>query len=334
MTDGARVLVTGGTGTVGRALVRALVAEGRQVVGLARSRSSADAIQALGAQPIRGSVEDTESVEVAAAGCDSLFHAAGVNAFCLRDPAPLFRVNVIGSLSVVGAAARAGVRRVVYTSSAAVLGERTGTVGTESSVHRGSFLSEYERSKFEAERVVLETAKSLDVEVVCVNPSSVQGPGRASGTGKILVLFLNRKLKFLVRTRVSLVDIDDCTRGHLLAEAKGKPGERYLLNGAALPIEDALAIVERLTGVTHRVRFMPAFAVMGGAALVDGIAHTRGRDAGFCPEMVRTLLHGHAYDGSKAERELGLEYTPVEDTLARTIEWLRAEGLVPPHRNP
>jgi dihydroflavonol-4-reductase len=241
---------------------------------------------------------------------------------------------VIGSLGVVGAAARAGVRRVVYTSSAAVLGERTGTVGTESSVHRGSFLSEYERSKFEAERVVLETARSLDVEVVCVNPSSVQGPGRASGTGKILVLFLNGKLKFLVRTRVSLVDIDDCTRGHLLAEAKGKPGERYLLNGAALPIEDALAIVERLTGVTHRVRFMPAFTVMGGAAVVDAVARTRGRDAGFCPEMVRTLLHGHAYDGSKAERELGLEYTPVEDTLARTIEWLRAEGLVPPHRNP
>ena len=329
MTGAAKVLVTGGTGTIGRSLIQRMVADGRQVVGLARSQASADALKEMGAEPVRGSVEDVDSIQVAAAGCGTLFHAAGVNAFCLRDPSPLFRVNVIGSLNVVSAAARAGVERVVYTSSAAVFGERTGTVGSESSEHRGSFLSEYERSKFEAERVVLETARSLDVDVVCVNPSSVQGPGRASGSGKILVLFLNGKLKVMVRTRVSLVDIADCTLGHLLAETKGKPGERYLLNGAALPIEEALAIVRRLTGVSHRVRFMPAFGAMGGGALVDVFGRARRKDPKVCPEMVRTLLHGHTYDGSKAARDLGLEYTPVEETLARTVEWLRAEGLVP-----
>jgi dihydroflavonol-4-reductase len=330
MTGAAKVLVTGGTGTVGRAVLERLVSEGRQVVGLARSQSSADALQAMGAEPVRGSVEDVDSIQVAAAGCGTLFHAAGVNAFCLRDPSPLFRVNVIGSLNVISAAARTGVERVVYTSSAAVFGEQTGTVGSETSEHRGSFLSEYERSKFEAERVVLETARSLDVDVVCVNPSSVQGPGRARGTGKILVLFLNGKLKVLVRTRVSLVDIADCTQGHLLAETKGKPGERYLLNGAALPVEEALAIVRRLTGVSHRVRYMPAFGVMGGAALTEVVGRVRRKDPSLCPEVVRTLLHGHMYDGSKATRELGLEYTPVADTLARTIDWLRTEGLVPP----
>lgn len=329
MTNAAKVLVTGGTGTVGRGLVRRLVAEGRQVVGLARSQESATVLQGMGAHPVWGSVEDTDSVQAAAAGCSTLFHAAGVNAFCLRDPSPLFRVNVIGSLNVVSAAARAGVERVVYTSSAAVFGERTGTMGSETSEHRGSFLSEYERSKFEAERVVLETARSLDVDVVCVNPSSVQGPGRASGTGRILVLFLNGKLKVAVRTRVSLVDIEDCTTGHLLAETKGKPGERYLLNGAALAIEEVLTIIRRITGVSHRVRFLPAFAAMGGSALADAVARMRRKDPNLCPEMVRTLLHGHMYDGTKAARELGLRYTPVEETFARTIDWLRSEGLVP-----
>jgi dihydroflavonol-4-reductase len=330
MNGAPKVLVTGGTGTIGRSLVKRLVAEGRQVVGLARSQESADALKEMGADPVRGSVEDADSIQVAATGCGTLFHAAGVNAFCLRDPSSLFRVNVIGSLNVVGAAARAEVERVVYTSSAAVFGERTGTVGSETSEHRGSFLSEYERSKFEAERVVLETARSLDVDVVCVNPSSAQGPGRAGGTGRILVLFLNGKLKIAVRTRVSLVDLADCTEGHLLAETKGKPGERYLLNGAAVPIEEILAIVMRLTGVSHRIRFVPAFAAVAGAALADVAGRARRKDPSVCPEMVRTLLHGHFYDGSKAARELGLQYTPVEETLARTIEWLRAEGLVPP----
>ncbi|HZA39326.1 MAG TPA: SDR family NAD(P)-dependent oxidoreductase [Actinomycetota bacterium] len=329
MTPAGKVLVTGGTGTIGRALLQRLVADGRQVMALARSQSSADTLSDLGAEPVRGSVEDADSVQVAASGCGTLFHAAGVNAFCLRDPSPLFRVNVIGSLNVISAAARAGVERVVYTSSAAVFGERTGTVGSETSEHRGSFLSEYERSKFEAERVVLETSRSLDVDVVCVNPSSAQGPGRAGGTGRILVLFLNGKLKVMIRTSVSLVDIADCTEGHVLAETNGKPGERYLLNGAALSVEEALAIVQRLTGVSHRVRFVPAFGAMGAGALADVIGRARRKDPGVCPEMVRTLLHGHTYDGSKAARELGLEYTPVEDTLGRTIDWLRAEGLVP-----
>jgi dihydroflavonol-4-reductase len=330
VTPSARVLVTGGTGTIGRPLVRRLVADGRQVVGLARSQASADALKDMGAEPVRGTVEDADSIQVGARGCGTLFHAAGVNAFCLRDPSPLFRVNVIGSLNVVSAAARAGVERVVYTSSAAVFGERTGTVGTETSEHRGSFLSEYERSKFEAERVVHETARSLDVDVVCVNPSSTQGPGRAGGTGRILVLFLNGKLRVGVRTRISFVDIADCIQGHVLAETNGKPGERYLLNGAVLSIEDALGIVKQLTGVSQRVRFLPAFGAMGGAAIADVIGRARRKDPSVCPEMVRTLLHGHTYDGSKAMRELGLEYTPVEETLARTIEWLRSEGLVPP----
>ena len=330
MTVSAKVLVTGGTGTIGRPLVRRLVADGRQVVALARSQGSADALREMGAEPVRGSVEDADSIQVAAAGCGTLYHAAGVNAFCLRDPSPLFRVNVIGSLNVVSAAARAGVERVVYTSSAAVFGERTGTVGTETSEHRGSFMSEYERSKFEAERVVLETAQSLDVDVVCVNPSSTQNPGRAGGTARLLVLFLNGKLRVAVRTRISLVDIDDCIEGHVLAESKGKPGERYLLNGAALSIEEALAIVKRLIGVSHRVRFVPAFGAMGGAAVADVIGRVRRKDPSVCPEMVRTLVHGHTYDGSKAARELGLDYRPVEDTLARTVEWLRSEGLVPP----
>jgi dihydroflavonol-4-reductase len=130
---------------------------------------------------VRGDVLDPEALGAAMDGCDLVYHAAGANAFCLRDPSPLFEVNVRGSENVVRAAAQAGVRRIVYTSSAATLGEKKGTVASEETPHRGRFLSNYERSKFEAERVVLAAAEETGIEVVSVNPASVQGPGRGSG---------------------------------------------------------------------------------------------------------------------------------------------------------
>jgi dihydroflavonol-4-reductase len=208
------------------------------------------------------------------------------------------------------------------------LGERAGTVGSETSPHRGTFLSHYERSKFEAERVVLIEGRNRGLDIVCVNPSSVQGPGRSSGTARILVAFLNGRLRFFVKTTVSLVDIDDCARGHLLAEQKGQGGERYVLNSASVPIERALEIVKSLTGTQHSARLIPGVLASAGAAAVEGWARIRAKDAApVCREMVRTLRHGHIYDGSKAERELGLTYTPVEETLRKTVAWLADQGL-------
>jgi dihydroflavonol-4-reductase len=261
-------------------------------------------------------------------GCEVVYHAAGVNALCFRDTAPLFEVNVRGSRNVVDAAAAAGVGRVVYTSSGAALGEVRGTVGSETSPHRGSFLSSYERSKYEAERAVLVAARDAGVEVVCVNPASIQGPGRATGSTRLLLDYLNGKLKAIVDSTVSLVDIADCTEGHLLAEARGKPGERYVLSGATLTVRQGIELLGRLTGINEPVRTLPPAVATTAAVAVETVARLRGRTPRVCRDLVRTALHGHAYDGSKATRELGLEYRPVEETIRRTLDWFRDEGLV------
>ena len=200
-------LVTGGTGFLGGAIVERLLADGRAVKALARSDDSARALRALGADSVRGDVLDPDLLAAAMRGCEVVYHAAGVNALCFRDPSPLFEVNVRGSRNVVDAAAAAGVRRVVYTSSAATLGEARGTVGTETSPHRGWFLSNYERSKFEAEQTVLTSARETGTELVCVNPASVQGPGRATGSARLLLDYLNGRLKAVVDSTISLVDI-------------------------------------------------------------------------------------------------------------------------------
>lgn len=327
---GDPVLVTGGSGVVGRALVERLVAEGRPVRGLARSERTAAALRSLGADPVVGDVLDGPSVEGAARGCATVFHVAGVNAMCLRDPDHMFRVNVEGSATVVRAARAAGVGRIVYTSSASAIGEARGTVGREDSPHRGSYLSAYERSKHLAERRVFETAAEVGLDVVAVNPSSVQGPGRATGSARLLLDAVNGRLPALIDTTISVVDIADCSEGHLLAESRGTPGERYLLSGHTLWVREAVRALRRVWGRPERVRYVPGWVAVAGGAAIGGVARLMGRDAPICPEAVRTLLHGHRYDGTKATRELGLVYRPLDETLTRTLAWYAEEGLVPP----
>ena len=322
----APVLVTGGSGFIGGALVEALTSAGRPVRALARSAASSQALRDRGAEPVTADVLDAGSLVRAAQGCSVVYHAAGVNAFCLADPTPMERVNVDGSANVIAAAATSGVSRVIYTSSAATIGEVHGTVGTESSPHRGWFLSEYERTKYQAELRVLHDAADRGVDVVCVNPSSVQGPGRLHGTARLLLQYLNGSMKFLVDTRVPFLDIADCTAGHLLAEQHGKPGERYLLNTGTYTTRELTGLVARTTGIERHVIWLPGQAAMAAAVMIEAGARAARRKPPICREMVRTLLHGHTYDGSRATRELGLQYTPVEETITRTVRWYSEKG--------
>jgi dihydroflavonol-4-reductase len=220
----APVLVTGGSGFVGRAVLDRLVAAGRPVRALARTEESGAALAAAGAEPVRGDLLDPPSLERVLAGAEVVYHLAGVNGFCFPDPAVLYRGNVDATRNLVRAAAAAGARRVVYTSSAATVGEEAGTLGHEASPHRGRFLSHYERSKHAAERVAFEEAGRLGLELVSVNPASVQGPGRTRGTARILIDALNGRLRLVVDSRLSVVDVADCAAGHLLAEERGAPG--------------------------------------------------------------------------------------------------------------
>jgi dihydroflavonol-4-reductase len=323
-----RAFLTGGSGLIGGALAARLGERGDEVVAMARSDEAERKLAAGGARVVRGDVLDEDSMAAGMAGCEVAYHVAGINTMCPTDPNELFHVNVRGAEAAVRAAARAGVPRVVLTSSAASLGEASGTVGSEASPHRGSYLSFYERSKHEGERAAFAAADRAGVELVSVNPSSVQGPGRAGGTGRILIAYLNGRLPAFMDTQISLVDIADCVEGHLLGAERGVPGERYVLSGATLSSREALELVTEVSGIRRNVRFLPRRVAAAAGALVEAAFRLRGRQPPVCREMVRTLAHGHRYDGSRAERELGLRYTPVAETFRRTIEWAKREGLV------
>ncbi len=322
------VLVTGATGFVGGGIARRLLADGREVRALSRQPDAATALRALGVEMVAGDVLAPETVERAARGCEVVYHAAGVNGFCMRDPGPMRAANVTGTENVVGACARAGVRRIVYTSSAAVIGEAAGVVATEDTPHRGWFLSEYERSKHDAEAAGVREAERHGMELVCVNPASVQGPGRTGGTARLILDYANGRLRTLVRSRFSLVDSDDCSEGHVLAETRGAPGRRYLLAGVCVTTDEAVATLARVTGIDRRALHLPRPVALAAGDVAATAARVRGRRPRLCREMVATLLHGHAYDGSRATRELGLEYRSFDEMVRRTLAWYVDQGLV------
>ena len=322
------VFITGASGFVGGAVLRHLVEAGHEVRALARSDTAAERVAGLGAVPVRGDLFDPDALLRGMRGAATVFHVAGVNATCVRDQEPMLRTNVDGAERVVRAAAAAGVARVVHTSSAATIGEIEGVVGTEDSPHRGSFLSRYERSKFLAERRVRQLGRDLDLAVVCVNPSSVQGPGRTEGSARLLLEIVNRRRPAIVDTWLSIVDVDDCAAGHLLAAERGRPGERYLLNGASITTLDAVALLREVAGrPRHLLRLPRGAATLAGAAggLVSRVVR---RPLPICPEVARTLLHGHRFDGSRAGRELGLRYRPLRETVSRTLEWYASHGMI------
>lgn len=322
-----KVAVTGGSGVVGAAVVRMLAAGGYdEVRALARSAESRKHFEALGAVPVPGDLLDRGSLQPLVTGCEIVFNIAGMNQMCVRDTSLMHRVNVDGVSAVVDACTRAGVRRLIHTSSAVTIGERKGHVGTEESEHRGFFLSGYERTKFLGEQRLF--ADAGDLEVVAVNPSSVQGPGRATGTGKLILDVVNGRLRYLFDSPISLVDIDDCAQGHLLAAERGEPGSRYILSGGTLTVRSAVRIAAEVSGRALDPRFVPGPVVSALAAVAEPVARLARKNLPFCREMVRVMRFGHRYDGSRASSGLGLEYRPVAETIAGTIAWFAAEGML------
>jgi dihydroflavonol-4-reductase len=319
------VLVTGATGFVGGLLLRGLVQAGRPVRVLVRKPADRERLPVGGVELALGNLGDEEALARAADGCQAVYHLAGVNRLCMADPAPLYRVNVEGTRRVLDAARRAGVRRVVYTSSAATLGGDGSHMVDESNTDPGELTSHYARSKYEAEQVAL----GFDgVEVVSVNPSSVQGPGRTTGTAKVFLDYLNGRLPFDLPARFGLCYTEDCVAGHLLAERNGAPGERYVLNSATLSNREAIELIGGIAGLHDRPRTLPLWVAMTLAAGAELVGRWRGKEPRVCRESIRTLGHPHLYDGSRAERELGLRYTPLRQALEATVRWYVDQGLV------
>lgn len=319
-------VVTGGTGFVGGAIVRALRARGEPVRVLARPSSQTDHLTQLGVEIVRGDILNQASVAAALDGCQTLYHAAAIYEYWVPDKELLLRTEIEGTRHVMRAAADCRVPKIVYTSTTFTIGEAKGATGHEETSHRGYFCTAYEEAKYKAECVVQALAEA-GLPVVIVNPGGVFGPGDLKATGQLFVDSLNRKQPMILPGVASYVYVADAVRGHLLAAEKGRVGERYILSGVTIDAVELVQQVCALAGVKP-----PPVGSLAVAKLIAALGETVSRVTKRPPllpkDAVAMLTHGVHMDGSKAERDLGLRYTPLEAGLREAIAWYWEQGLL------
>lgn len=320
------VLVTGATGHLGPFVSQVLRARGHRVRAMVRSTSDSTWLVSHDVEVIEGDVLEPDSLARAVDGVAAVIHMAGLHDSWAERKDQFFGVNVDGAINVRDAAASAGLSRMVFVSSGSTIGECEGSIGNELTGRRDYALSDYERSKVAAEMALLDDATEFDV--VIVNPGTVYGPGDASGIGQALVGALTGQLGVSIDAPVAWVYVEDVAHGIASALTQGRPGERYILVGQNVSRLDFLRRAVELADVDYEVR--PASALAWQAfALIYGLKGwiTRSRPT-ISRAAVRIALHGSQLDGSKAEKDLGVTYTSLDEGLDATLDWLHDAGLV------
>jgi dihydroflavonol-4-reductase len=323
-----RALVTGAAGFIGSHVARALVAAGHQVRALHLPGDDLRNLAGLPVDRIAGDVTDRASVDRAVDGVDWVFHLAAIYALWLRRPERMRRVNVGGTRNVLEAAADAGVRRVVYTSSIAVFGgQGPGRDATEDSRFALAATGDlYSRTKYESHQVAVRMARRLDVTIVA--PCGPIGPGDVgpTPTGRLLLAALRAPAMVAVDTETSFADVRDMAAAHVAAAERGRRGESYLLGKWNLPVARLAAIAQQVTGARKPVVTLPPAMVKLAARGLVGVSKLTGRPPLVTPAAVEIAKLGLRADCRKAEGELGLSVRPIEDSVEDAIRWFVDNG--------
>lgn len=326
-----RVLLTGATGFVGGHVLQALLEQGAEVRCLVRESSPRRNLEGLTVELAEGDLRDAGSLRRAVEGCRQVYHCAADYRLFSRRAEDLYRSNVEGTRNMLRSAAEAGVERVVYTSSVGALGLRADGLPADEQtpVSLGDMVGHYKRSKYLAERVAEEWA-AKGLAVVIVNPSTPVGEGdlKPTATGKMIVDFLKRRTPAYVDTGLNLIDVRDVAKGHLLAAAKGRVGDKYILGHRDMTLRQIFDTLAELTGLEAPRLKLPHWIPLTYAALDTGLARLTRREPGVALEAVRLSRHKMFFDAGKAVRELGLPQTPVEEALVRAVQWFEANGYL------
>jgi dihydroflavonol-4-reductase len=324
-------LVTGATGFVGSAVARALLRAGHPVRVLARPKSDRRNLDGLGVEIAEGSLEQSETLTAAVAGCRYLFHVAADYRLWVPNPAPMFRVNVGGTRELMLAALAAGVERVVYTSSVATLGIVPGGLADEATASRAAdMIGHYKRSKFDAEAMVTELILERNLPAVIVNPSTPVGPGdiKPTPTGRLIVEAARGRMPGFVDTGLNIAHVDDVAVGHLLAAREGQIGRRYILGGDNLSLKEILVEVARLTGRRPPPLKIPHAAILAIAAGSEAMARLTGREPFATVDGARMSKKKMFFSSARAIEELGYAPRPARQALIDAVGWFKANGYL------
>jgi dihydroflavonol-4-reductase len=332
MSNKEKILVTGASGFVGSAVARKLVEAGFSVRALVRGTSPRAHLAGLGLDFFEGDLRDRKSVERAIAGMRYAFHVAADYRLWARDPSEIFASNVEGTRNLMEEAMRAGVERVIYTSSVATIALRTdGMAADETSpLREDQGIGAYKRSKIAAERLVEAMVAERGLAAVIVNPSTPIGPGdvRPTPTGRIIIEAAKGRIPAFIDTGLNLVHVDDVASGHLAALRHGKIGERYILGGQDVLFSQMLRDIAGLVGRRPaRVR-LPWRALIPVAFVAEAVANVTGREPFATLDGVYMAKYRMFFASTKAEQELGYRSRRYTEGIDDAVRWFRDAGYL------
>jgi dihydroflavonol-4-reductase len=330
-----RAFVTGATGLLGSNLVHALLAQGHQVRGLVRSKEKALRVfPSEQVELIIGDMSDVAGFAPSLAGCDALIHTA---AYFREYYQPgdhqgiLERINVQGTLNLLIAAEKAGIKKAVHISSSGVIGltpdRSPGDENTPPDEHSSS--NRYFASKVSAELAIGRFLKERSLPVTLILPGWMWGPGDSAptGSGRLVLDFLKQKLPGIVDGGASLVDARDVAEATINAVERGKSGERYIVAGRYFDFKGIFTMLERVTGVPAPTRNIPYALSLAVGFLSENWARLTGGSALVSVSAIRTMHAKNAVTSDKAIRELSASFRPFEDTVRDEVEWFRGHGF-------
>ena len=322
-------LVTGAAGFIGSSVVRGLLAEGRQVRCLIEPGGAHQNLDGLDLEIVYGDIRSRDDLRAAMKGIRVVYHLAAVYRLWLPDPTLLYEVNVEGSKNLLFAAMDSAIEKLVFTSSIAAVGKPPpGSLANESTCfNTWSESDHYMRSKWLSERDALRFAAE-GLPLVVVNPAFPFGERDAvpTPTGRYIVKALRGELPGYLAGGFNVVDVDDVAQGHLLAEKRGRIGQRYILGNHNLSYREFYEALAEVAGIEPLRHQIPSPLVWAGAYLVEKIAERSGRPPELTYKAARCASRQLYFDSSKAIGELGMPQTDLHKTLAKSVAWFREHG--------
>ena len=327
-----KTLVTGSTGFLGSAILRELLDDGREVKLLVRKDADTANIDGLDVEIAYGDLRDSESLQSALNGCNILYHAAAYYSLWDRDQQLIYDINLEGTRKILEASQKKNLEKIIYTSTVGCIGlnEDTTPANENTFFNKSTLANHYKKSKFQAEQIALQFARN-GLPIVIVNPSTPVGPRdiKPTPTGKIILDFLNRKMPAYLDTGLNLIDVKDCARGHILAEQKGVPGERYILGNQNMSLFDILTSLEKITGLKAPRIKMPFWVALSAGWVCEMVSnHLTGKPPAVPLAGVKMAKYFMYFDSSKAVQKLGLEQNPVEKALRESVNWFKENNYV------